>query len=170
MERNAGPPFDVVPAIAARTTKRTPVLLVANKHDDTLCFIDPEGLEILDTIPTGPNPHEIVVTPDQRYAYFSNYAAPGDTISVVDLVARKHIKQISTGEYTRIHGAAMAPDGRHAYFTAGQTGFVVEIDTAHAGNDPRHSHARQDLAHGAGLLRRGTAVYGEYRKPERIRD
>lgn len=109
--------------------KRQPVLLVANKHDDTLCFINPRRLEIIETISTGPNPHEIIVTPDQRFAYLSNYAPPGDTISVIDLVRRKHIEQISTGKYRRIHGTAMAPDGKRAYFTAGQTGFVVEVDT-----------------------------------------
>jgi len=105
------------------------ILAVANKHDDTLCFIDPMTVEVLETIRTGPNPHEMVITPDRRILYLSNYAPPGNTISVIDLVHRKHIKQISTGEYTRIHGAAMAPDGKHAYFTAGQTGFVVEVDT-----------------------------------------
>jgi YVTN family beta-propeller protein len=106
-----------------------PLLLVCNKHADTMSFVDPESLDILETIPTGPNPHEIAVTPDQRTAYLSNYAPPGDTVSVIDLVGRRHIKQIPTGEFTRIHGAYMAPDGRHAYFTAGQTGYVVEVDT-----------------------------------------
>lgn len=117
-------------APAEQTKQRAgAVLLVANKHDDTLCYINPDTLEVLQTIATGPNPHEIIITPDQRFAYLSNYAAPGDTISVIDLVKRKHILQIPTGKYTRIHGTAMAPDGRHAYFTAGQTGFVVEVDT-----------------------------------------
>lgn len=106
-----------------------PMLVVANKHDDTLSFIDVSTLEVVQTIPTGPNPHEMVITPDQRMMYLSNYAPPGDTISVIDLVQRKHVKQIATGEYTRIHGAAMAPDGTRAYFTAGQTGYVVEVDT-----------------------------------------
>lgn len=104
-------------------------LLVANKHDDTLSFVDPETLGIIETIPTGPNPHEMVITPDQRTMYLSNYAPPGNTISVIDLVQRKQIKQISTGDYARIHGAAIAPDGKHAYFTAGQAGVVVEVDT-----------------------------------------
>jgi len=45
-------------------------------------------------------------------------------------VNRKHVLQIPTGEYARIHGAAIAPDGKHLYFTAGQSGYVVEIDTA----------------------------------------
>jgi YVTN family beta-propeller protein len=106
-----------------------PELLVANKHSNTLSFVDPKTLKVIGTIATGPNPHEITVTPDQRFAYLSSYAPPGNTISVVDLMARKMIKQIPTGQYTRIHGAAVAPDGKHAYFTAGQTGYVVEVDT-----------------------------------------
>jgi len=105
-----------------------PLLLVCNKHDDTMSFVDAETLAVIETIPVGPNPHEIIVTPDRRTAYLSNYRPPGDSISVVDLVARRHIGQISTGEYTRIHGAAIMSDGCFAYFTAGQTGCVVEID------------------------------------------
>ena len=106
-----------------------PVLLVSNKHEDTLSFVDPATLRVLKKIPVGHNPHEMVVTPDGRFLYASNYDPPGETVSVVDLVHRRHVLQIPTGRYTRIHSAAMAPDGRHAYFTAGQTGFVVEIDT-----------------------------------------
>jgi YVTN family beta-propeller protein len=107
-----------------------PMLLVANKHSDTLSYVRYETLQVEQTITVGHNPHELVITPDRRTMYLSNYEAPGNTVSVVDLVARKHIKQIPTGEYTRIHGAAMAPDGKNAYFTAGQTGYVVEVDTA----------------------------------------
>ncbi len=104
-------------------------LLVVNKHTNTLSFIDAASLTHEQTIATGPNPHEIAVTPDQRYAYLSNFAPPGNTISVIDLIERRHVKQLSTGEYGRIHGAAMAPDGKHAYFTAGESGYVVEVDT-----------------------------------------
>lgn len=100
-----------------------------NKHDNTMSFVDPAALKPFATIPTGPNPHEIVVSKDQRFAYLSNYAPPGNTVSVIDLAERRHVQQISTGDYNRIHGAAMAPDGLHAYFTAGQTGYVVEVDT-----------------------------------------
>ena len=107
-----------------------PLLLVCNKHEDTLSFVDPVSLTPVAKIPTGPNPHEIVLSPDGRVAWLSNYAPPGNTISVMDLVNRSHVRQISTGDYGRIHGAAIAPDGRNAYFTAGQSGFVVEIDTA----------------------------------------
>ena len=131
--REAGrePDFSVLPEVggpASRVAK--PMLIVANKHSDTVSYIDPTTLEVEQTITVGHNPHELTITPDQRFMYLSNYAAPGNSISVVDLVARKHIKQIMTGEHTRIHGATMAPDGKNAYFTAGQTGWVVEVDTA----------------------------------------
>lgn len=130
-ERGVEPNFDLLPALGGPVTAAAkPMLVVANKHSDTISYIDHNTLEVEQTINVGPNPHELVITPDQRIMYLSNYAAPGNTISVVDLVARKHIKQIPTGEYTRIHGAAMAPDGKNAYFTAGQTGWVVEVDTA----------------------------------------
>lgn len=108
--------------------KGKPVLLVANKHSNTLSFVNPKTFKVIETIPTGPNPHEIAITPDQRFAYLSSYIPPGNTISVVDLVNRKLIKQINTGNYIRIHGVAIAPDGKNAYFTAGQSELVVEID------------------------------------------
>lgn len=106
-----------------------PILLVANKHSNTLSYINPKTFEVIITIPTGPNPHEITVTPDQRMAYLSSYEPPGNTISVIDLLRKKLIKKISTGDYGRIHGTAMSPDGKYAYFTAGQSGYVVEVET-----------------------------------------
>ncbi len=106
-----------------------PVLIVVNKHEDTLALVNPRTLKVVEKIPVGHDPHELVITPDRRFAYLSNYAEPGNTVSLVDLVARRHVRQIPTGRYVRIHSAAIAPEGRFAYFTAGQTGFVVEIDT-----------------------------------------
>jgi hypothetical protein len=85
-----------------------PFLVVANKHDNTLCYVDPESYKILETISTGPNPHEIVITPDGRHAYLSNHAPPGNTISLVDLPGRKHVKQISIAEAVRVPTSRLA--------------------------------------------------------------
>lgn len=128
-EGRVEPPFGSIKQIGFPMVGAPTKLLVANKHSNTLSFVDPDMLRVETTISTGLNPHEIVITPDHRYAYLSNYAPPGNTISVIDLMKRQHIKQISTGKYERIHGTAMAPDGRHAYFTAGQSGYVIEVDT-----------------------------------------
>jgi len=111
------------------TTADHPVLLVLNKHEDTMCYVDPLTLASIARVPAGHDPHEMVIPPDQGFAYVSNYAPPGNTISVIDLTQRALRMQIPTEPFVRIHGAAIAPDGTHAYFTAGQTGYVVEVDT-----------------------------------------
>jgi len=141
--RGVEPPFDVLAEIgdpvkllgsseekASGKEPGKPLLLICNKHEDTMSFVDAQTYKPLAKIDTGPNPHEIVLSKDRRYAYLSNYRPPGNTISVIDIVKRKHILQIPTSKYNRIHGAAISPDGKYVYFTAGQTGFVVEIDTA----------------------------------------
>ena len=134
-ERGEEPPFSVLSKIAAPPSSRRfesgkPVLLVVNKHGDTMSFVNPVTLEKLAQVPAGHDPHEMAITPDRRFAYLSNYAPPGNTVSVIDLVHQRHVLQIPTDPYTRIHCATMTRDGRYAYFTAGQTGYVVEIDTS----------------------------------------
>lgn len=109
--------------------KPDPVLVVANKHSNTLSYVDPVAMEVLETISVGNNPHEITITPDQRYAYLSSYEAPGNFIFVVDLLKRQQIDTIFTGDVGRIHGAAMGPEGKYAYFTAGQSGQIIEVET-----------------------------------------
>ncbi|GAA5221514.1 hypothetical protein GCM10025777_21440 [Membranihabitans marinus] len=106
-----------------------PVLVVANKHSNTLSYVNPVTKKVLESIDIGNNPHEIAITPDQRFAYLSSYEAPGNQILVVDLQAREQVKTISTGEVGRIHGVTISPDGLYAYFTAGQSGYVIEVDT-----------------------------------------
>lgn len=128
-ERGNPPPFDSIRTIGYPERAGDAVLLVANKHSNTLSYVNPKTFEIIATILTGPNPHEITLIPDQRKAYLSSYEPPGNTISVIDLKERKLIKEITTGEYGRIHGTAMSPDGRYAYFTAGQSGYVIEVKT-----------------------------------------
>jgi sialidase-1 len=117
------------PKTAKSDKAAEPVLLVTNKHEDTLSLVDPRTLKTMAKVPAGHDPHELLITPDQRFAYLSNYAPPGNTVSVIDLAKKKLVRQIETDPYTRIHGAAMSPDGKRAYFTAGQSGVVVEIDT-----------------------------------------
>ena len=46
-------------ARATGTRIKGPTLLVANKHSNTLSFVNPQTLEVIETIATGPNPHEI---------------------------------------------------------------------------------------------------------------
>ena len=93
-------------------------LLVLNKSDATLSFIDPASGKTAATIATGEGPHEVEVSADGRLAFVTNYGAqnPGNTLSVVDVAARKEVKRVDLGELRRPHGLAVS-DGM-VYVTA----------------------------------------------------
>src|SRR5688572_15963958 len=88
------------------------LLLIGNKSEDTLSFVDVRTLNEASRTTTGRGPHEVVVTPDGKKAFVSNYEGPGDTISVVDVPARKELLRIPLGEHRAPHGLAVSRDGR----------------------------------------------------------
>src|ERR1700751_1894654 len=113
----------VVSAAFAQSSSAT--LLVLAKSDNTVAIVDPTTLQVLARIPSGPDPHEIIASDDGRLAYISNYGGLDsmlNTISVVDLVARKALPPIDLGALRSTHGLTFA-DGK-LYFTA-ETNKVV---------------------------------------------
>jgi DNA-binding beta-propeller fold protein YncE len=87
------------------------VLLVLHKGGSSLGFYTPQG-KLLTTVPVGKHPHEMVLAPDGRLLYISDNGtmrieeagAGGNTVSIVDVVARKKVGEISLGKYHRPHG------------------------------------------------------------------
>ena len=68
-------------ALAAQALSNKPALLVLAKSDLTLSIVDPVTQKVLGTVPSGPDPHEVVASPDGRTAYISNYGGGSfDTI------------------------------------------------------------------------------------------
>jgi YVTN family beta-propeller protein len=82
-------------------------LLVLNKSDDTVSFIDLKSIEIRATLPTGDGPHEVAVSSDGKTAVVTNYGDntnPGKTLTVVDVPGKKVVRTIDLGTYSRPHG------------------------------------------------------------------
>lgn len=82
-------------------------LLVLNKSENTLAIVDPSTLKVLARVPTGEAPHEITVSADGRLAFVSNYGTgdrPGNSLSVIDMAARKELKRVDLGALIRPHG------------------------------------------------------------------
>ena len=104
----------------------SPTLLVLNKVDDTLAFVDPAAGKVLSTVPTGDGPHEVVT--DAARAYVGNYGAqtPGSTLSVIDLASRKEVRRVDLGPLRRPHGMVVA-EGM-VYFTAEANRVVARYD------------------------------------------
>lgn len=82
-------------------------LLVLNKSDDTVSFIDLASSEVKATLPTGDGPHEVAVSSDGKTAVVTNYGDstnPGNTLTVVDIPGKKVLRTIDLGTYSRPHG------------------------------------------------------------------
>jgi YVTN family beta-propeller protein len=110
---------------------QTATLLVLAKSDNTVAIVDPATLQVLARLPSGPDPHEIVASDDGKLAYISNYGGLDgalNTISVVDLVARKALPPIDLGALHSTHGLAFA--GGKLYFTAETNKVIGRYDPA----------------------------------------
>ncbi len=114
--------------LAAQTP--SPALLVLNKADNTLSIVDPATLKTVAQIPTGEAPHELAASDDGKFAFVANYGArtPGNTISVIDLLAQKEFRRVDLGALHRPHGITFA-DGK-VWFTAEQNKLIARYDPA----------------------------------------
>ena len=89
------------------------MLLVLNKDDRTVMFVDDVSGEIVETLTVGLNPHEAIVTPDGEIAYVSN--AGGDTISIIELASRSVIGEIVDEHWRFPHGLEVTADGKYLW-------------------------------------------------------
>ena len=118
-------------ALSATTAAAADLLLAINKGDNTLAIVDATTLRVLGTAATGPDPHEVVASSDGKLAYITNYNAGNgfaNSLSVVDLVARKALPPIDLGALGRPHGITLA--GGKIYFTAEGAKVVGRYDPA----------------------------------------
>ena len=114
---------------AAQTPSRA--LLVLEKSDNMMAIVDPATLQIVARVPAGPDPHEIEASADGKLAYISNYGGLDstlNTITMIDLVARKALPAINLGALRSTHGLAFA--GGKLYFTAETNKVIGRYDPA----------------------------------------
>jgi YVTN family beta-propeller protein len=119
---------------AFASTSFADTLLVLNKADATLAFVDASSLQVLSKIATGEGPHEVAT--DGRIALVANYGTgpnPGSTVSIVDVAARKELRRLALPGLLRPHGTFAI--GSHIYFTAEGSRVVARYDTPSASID-----------------------------------
>ena len=104
-------------------------LLVLNKRDATLAFVDPAAMKVVAKIPTGEGPHEVATSDDGKIAIVCNYGTgpnPGTTLMVVDVAARKELRRLTLPGLLRPHGIQAV--GSRFYFTAEGSRVVARYD------------------------------------------
>jgi YVTN family beta-propeller protein len=110
----------------------SPALLVLHKGENAMAIVDPASGEVVGRVPTGQDPHELAVSDDGKLAFASNYAGPGprggNSISVIDIAARKELHRVDIAPLSRPHGLWFS-DGK-LYFTAEGSMVIARYDPA----------------------------------------
>jgi DNA-binding beta-propeller fold protein YncE len=94
----------------ASTSAVPATLLIGNKGEDTLSFVDLTTGRELGRAATGRMPHEIAISPDGRQAAVVSYGARG--IDIFDLRSRAKLKTIDLSPHDGPHGLVWLSDGR----------------------------------------------------------
>lgn len=128
--------LSLLAATTAAAAEFTSDVIVAHKALNSLGFYSARGKNIL-TIDVGPNPHEMAMTADRRRVFITNNgvmrwmedADGGNTVSIIDLVQRKKVGEISTGQFRRPHGIALDPLSGYLAVTCEKPDKLLIIDT-----------------------------------------
>lgn len=135
-----------------------PVLLVLNKPQGKLLIVDPAARKIIGEVPTGNGPHEVTVSADGKLAFVANYGdqTPGESISVIDLEAKKELRRVNLGALRRPHGIVESKG--KIYFTTEMNKVVARYDPA-ADRVDWLMGTGQDLTHMLVINKEQTRIY-----------
>ncbi len=126
-------------AISFRSSGATApgLLVVANKGDKSLSIVDPKSNRKVATVAEdGVTGHEVITSPDGRFAYVPIYGnsgvgkpgTDGQKIDVIDIAARKVIGGIDFGHAVRPHCPKFGPRNGLLYVTTELDNSVSIID------------------------------------------
>src|SRR3546814_6211203 len=84
------------------------LLYICVGDDDHIEVLDTETLEVVDTLPSGPDPELLVISPDGTRLYVAN--EDDNMVTVVDLKSGEAIAEIPVG--VEPEGMGVSPDGK----------------------------------------------------------
>ena len=127
----------LLPAAGALFCAPQAQLLVLHKAASTLGFYSPEG-KLLAAVPVGRHPHEMTLSSDGRLVYITDNGTMriedagqgGNTVSIVDIAARKKVGEIPLGEFHRPHGIALDAAGGRLLVTCEAPDRLLIVDPA----------------------------------------
>jgi DNA-binding beta-propeller fold protein YncE len=116
------------PVAHAQVPGLSGTLVVTNKRPSTATIVDAASDRILATLPTGTNPHEIVLSSDGGLAVITDYGGERRTLTVIDVPGLRVVRTIDLGEHRAPHGVAFLPGDRLVAVTCEATRAVVIVD------------------------------------------
>lgn len=123
-------------------------LIVGNKGEDTVSFIDLASGAECARVETGSQPHEIALSPDGARAAVVAYG--GTTIDLFDVATHERIRRIDIAPNARPHGIVWTSDGRLIATAEGSETLAIvdpetgEVDAIPTDQDTSHMVAVTD--------------------------
>lgn len=151
-------PVALVTTVAAQVPGLTGTLVVTNKTPSTATIVDLGSGRTLATLPTGTNPHEVVLSSDGALAVVTDYGGERRTLTVIDVPALKVARTIDLGEHRAPHGIAFLPGARTVVVTCEQTREIVVVDVVE-GAVKRAISTEAGGSHMVGVTEDGTRAY-----------
>jgi YVTN family beta-propeller protein len=145
----------------AQVAGLTGTLIVTNKSTANATIIDVASGRALATLPTGNGPHEIVLSANGRIAVVTDYGtgpAPGSSLTVIDVPARRVVRSIDLGQYRRPHGIVYLPGDSLVAVTSEATQNVV-IVAIPSGEIRKAIPTRHNGSHMVGVTRDGRRAW-----------
>ncbi|HUG45076.1 MAG TPA: YncE family protein [Sphingomicrobium sp.] len=140
---------------AASAATGSGVLLVGNKGENSVSFVDLGSGEEIARKPTGAMPHEIAISPDGRKAAVVAYGEK--SIDIFDTESRQKLKTIDLGPNRGPHGIVWLGDGR-IVVTTERSKSVAVVDPA-SGELIASIPTGQEGTHMVAATRDGTRAY-----------
>jgi len=125
-----------VAGVAAAQTPSPALLVVFDdaRAGEMLGIIDPASGRVVGRVPVGRDANRVAVSEDGRFAFVANTnghgrtVPDGDSISVIDLIARKEVRRVPVGNGSRPYDVRVA--GGKVYFTAESSRMIGRYDPA----------------------------------------
>ncbi len=147
--------FSTVACAEPPAASAGPVLLIGNKGEDTVSFVDLTTGQELGRSATGRMPHEIAVSP---YGKLAAVVAYGDkTIDLFDVATRAKLKSIDLSPNEGPHGISWLKDGRIVVTTERSQSIAV-VDPV-AGKVTASIKTDQPGTHMVAVTADGTTAY-----------
>ncbi|WP_226648918.1 beta-propeller fold lactonase family protein [Microbulbifer variabilis] len=108
-------------------------LIVGNKYEGTVSFINLESGKEIKRTETGGAPHELVLSPDQSKVVVVSYLEDGyvgEELNVFDVATGKRLSLIDISPHMGPHGIAWLGDGNDLIVTTEESHDVIKVDIA----------------------------------------
>ncbi len=106
-------------------------LIVGNKREHTVSFIDLTSGDEVRRVSTGKAPHEVAVSPDGSKAVVVSYRGPGysgNTLHVFDIITGAEIRTIDLGPHKGPHGLKWIGESNRVAATTEMSNHLVIAD------------------------------------------